>query len=120
VTLYSGANEPWAIKKGDYGKPLLAQLRDSDGPVDLTGCTVRFFMRKVGAVTSVITDALCTTVSALTGEVRYAWTAPDLAIPGDYFAEFEVTLPLGDELTFPTHKSVEKRYIKILIEPTLD
>ena len=118
MTTYGPNNQPWVIKRGDTGKPIRAQLRDVAGPVDLTGCNVRFLMREVGDTVNFI-DQPATLVNAPTGEVKYEWQTGNLSNVGEYNAEFEVTLPLGDIMTFPTVASATKRYIRISVIPDL-
>jgi hypothetical protein len=122
MTVYGPNNTPWVIKKGDTGKILRAQLRDSAGPVDLTGCLVRFLMRPVGANSpaSNKVDAPAALVTPLTGEVKYEWLPVNIDTVGDYYAEFEVTFPTGNIMTWPTMRDVPKRYLLIRVQPTLD
>jgi 5-hydroxyisourate hydrolase-like protein (transthyretin family) len=80
--------------QGDTGPSLVATLHDQADPtqlLDLTDATgVRFQMRKADDKRYSV-NAPATIVDASTGRVRYAWGPNDLAVPGDYEIQFEVT-----------------------------
>lgn len=64
---------------------------DITAVVDLTDCTVKFQMRKrddrrftVNADATVVGDPT-------KGNVSYSWAANDLAVPGDYDCQWEIT-----------------------------
>lgn len=120
MTEYGSANEPWLVKKNNSGKALRAQLRDDNGPVNLTGCTLVFIMRKVGATTNKVTSP-ATITAAATGEVKYDWITGDLDTPGDYEAEFEVTFPTGAVMSWPTRRELNgvRKYLRIQVQPSL-
>ena len=91
-------------------------LRDGYGnPVDLTGATVRFIMRKYGASTPTVATAGEVVPPATNGEVRYEWVAGDLDIPGLYLAEWEVTYAADEIETFPADG-----YIHVWVREDLD
>ena len=91
------------IKQNDTSPTLDATLKDAnDAAVDLTGATVRFHMRKVGKGAAVV-DSAATIIGALTGQVRYAWSASDTALIGTYNGEFEVTYSDNSVETFPNN-----------------
>lgn len=95
----------FTIKQGDTLPALNASLKDSSGnAVDLTGATILFRMRKVGAA-SLTVEAAAVVVSASGGTVRYNWQAGDTAVPGSYEAEFRCTLPAGIE-TIPNANNI--------------
>lgn len=63
----------------------------ADGtPVDLTGATVKFQMRKFGTSTLKV-DALAQVVTPAQGIVRYDWAAVDVDTAGDYLVWWQVT-----------------------------
>lgn len=78
--------------QGDTAPAITAPLtHDSDGSaVNLTGCTVRFQMRK-GNDRRFTVNEVATLVDAPTGQVEYVWGPNDLAVPGDYQVQWEVT-----------------------------
>jgi len=59
--------------------------------VDLTGCTVNFFIQnpQTGARTNSST-ADCTITSPTTGSITYAWGAGDLPVEGIYNAQIKI------------------------------
>ena len=65
---------------------------DPTTPIDLTDCTVRFQMRKPDDRTFTV-DAAATIDDEPAGEVSYQWTTNDLAVPGVYDVQWEVTFP---------------------------
>lgn len=84
----------------DNRSPSLLDTISVDGePFDLTGCTVKFRMRREGDETLVV-DAVAAVIQTGTdpnfvdkGEVRYDWAAPDVASAGDFLGWWQVTLP---------------------------
>lgn len=90
------------IKQDDLLPLIVATLLTSDGdPMDLTGCTVTFRMRKFG-VSALTVNAACAVVSpAYSGVVAYTWLDGNTDIAGLYFAEFEVVTGTGSRTTFP-------------------
>ena len=96
----------FTIKKNDTSPQIAAILQDGDGTaIDLTGATVRFHMKKIGASTA-STDAAATVVNADAGSVKYEWVAADTANAGTFQAEFEVTYTNGGVETFPNDQSI--------------
>ena len=89
-----------------------AQLRDANGPRDLTGEVVRFVMRS--SDNTVVTDQTSTGAQVLitgttTGQVRYKWLPEDTDTPGNFLAEFE-TWPVGsssEPATFPNRGHID-------------
>ena len=103
----------FVMKEGDLAPSLTAALRDHDDqPVNLTGATVTFRMRRRNATANVV-DAAATVVTAASGTVRYDWVAGDTDVAGLYDGEFVAELPSGRE-TFPND-----RFISIKIHATL-
>lgn len=79
--------------QGDTAPDIGAVLHvkgDSTTPIDLSGATVRFQMRKADDRAFTI-DAAATVTDAGEGEVLYQWATNDLANPGDYQVQWEVT-----------------------------
>lgn len=86
--------------EGDTG-PVLNGLIVQTGtttPVNLTGATVKFQMRKDNDRRYQV-DAAGTIVNPTAGTVSYTWGANDLANPGEYLAQWEVTFASGVKQT---------------------
>ena len=83
-------------RKRNDTRPIRRVLQDQQtdgtwGPVDLSGCAVRFLMRDLAGVA--VVAATCTIVNAVGGIVEYDWIiGGGNATAGTYQAEFEVTL----------------------------
>jgi len=91
------------VKQNDTSPFMLATLKDANEvAVDLTGASVRFHMRAVGA-SQVTVDADAVVTDAEAGIVKYEWDAADTDTVGSYQAEFEVTFVSGDIETFPNN-----------------
>ena len=78
--------------QGDTSPAIRATItHDSDGtPVNLTDCIVRFQMRKADDRRFTV-NVIASVTSAVAGEVSYDWGANDLAVPGTYSVQWEVT-----------------------------
>ena len=91
------------IKKGARRPLLKATLLTEDGtPLDLTGATVKLTMshKRTGQVKlSLVT---VTIVTPAAGIVQYAWATGDTDTPGEYDAEFQVTLADTTVLVVPS------------------
>ena len=95
------------IKQNDTSPALQATLKDSTGTaVDLSGATVRFHMRQIGA-TSAKVDAAATVSDADGGVVYYSWAAADTDTVGSFEAEFEVTFTGGEIESFPNNRFIQ-------------
>lgn len=92
----------FTIRKGDTAPVFDTTLKDPDGnPPDLTGATIVFSMRDQFTGTHLITGS-CTIVGSPTlGQISYAWTPTDTAIPGWYYALFTVTYSNGKIESYP-------------------
>jgi hypothetical protein len=103
-------------KTGDAGSttPDTFLEKGNGTPVNLTGATVKFIMREIGAGSAKV-NAAATVVDAATGQVRYSWTTNDLDTPSSYQAEWEVTYSGGAKETFPADG-----YIYVVIRDDLD
>jgi hypothetical protein len=85
------------IKQNDTKGIFTDTLTVDDVPVDLTGCTIRFLLRKPG-----LTIAQPATITApLVGKVSYQPVAGDVSESGKYQQEWEVTFGDSRILTFP-------------------
>lgn len=80
------------IKKGDRLPVLARQFTLDSEPVDLTGATVTFDMWHASTGTQVITNGVCTVVTAATGDVEYPWSSNDATLAaGQYLGAFTAT-----------------------------
>lgn len=106
----------FTIKKDNTRPILRRQLQDGSGdPIDLTGSTVRFFMRSKNGV-MLITEGACTISGDPTlGWVEYSWILADTAVSGYHRGEFQVEYSPGQFETFPN-----KGYLQIEVEDDLD
>ena len=106
----------YEVKANDT-EPLVAHLLDRDGPVSLTGASVRFIMRRVDAKVAKVNAAATIDADQTTnpGLVAYAWAPGDLDTPDIYRAEFEVTFQSGLIKTFPNDS-----YIDVIVHDDLD
>ena len=89
------------IKQHATGPAFEGRLVSGIAPVNIEGATARFRMRRAPGGATVI-DSAAVIVNGATGDVAYHWGAGDTATPGDYLAEFDVTLPGGEKITVPT------------------
>ena len=86
------------IKQNDTKGIFLDTLKVDGVPVDLTGTTVFFLLRKV----TVFVRQPATIVGTPTnGDVKYQPVAVDVEVPGKYEQEWEVDFGDGRTLTFP-------------------
>jgi hypothetical protein len=78
--------------QGDTGPTIRAQITDevTGDPINLTNCTVKFQMRKPDD-TRYQVNAGATITNASQGLVAYSWGQKDLAIWGEYDAQWEIT-----------------------------
>lgn len=115
----------FTVKRGDVGKTITGQFLNADGSaINCTGNTSRkFFMRKRKASGGIgdtkINGATFSFSNETTGEFSYVFTALNLDTPGDYLAEFEVTLPGGVVVTIPTKDDKSQTYIIIQVQQDL-
>lgn len=99
------------IKRNDTSPSIEAVLSDSNGPVNLTGATVNFYMANLVSGAATITDAAA-------GEVRYDWQAGDTTKLGYHLAEWEVVYADGKKETFPNDGYSTIKITADLGEPT--
>lgn len=80
----------WSV--GNRNPPITENIIDTNGdPVDLTGATVTFSMRRVGSSTLKVSAASATIVSAPAGTVRYSWAAADVNEAAEYLCWWTIT-----------------------------
>lgn len=101
-------NYDFVIKRGNRLPSLVSVLEDADGPVDLSGKTVKFFMRLVGSKTKKVNADATPDADQVgnKGKVTYAWAAADIDTAGIYEGEFEVTFSVGLKQTFPNDRFI--------------
>lgn len=92
------------VRQHDVGVVLTKTLEDEDGPVDLTGATVRFHMKPVPEADTdlpLVDHAAAVVSPATAGTATFTSTASDFDVVGVYDAEWEVTSAGGAVRTFP-------------------
>lgn len=103
------------IKRGDTKGLFVDTLKVNGVPVDITGCTVRFIMRRVGKPTKLV-NQLASITSPTTGDVQYQPVGSDVDTEGKYEQEWEVTFPSTRKLTFPnSDPAADAPYNTVLI-----
>lgn len=101
------------IKRNDVGYQLNYQLTNDDGSFpDLTGASVQF---NVGDNVSLIISNPAIIVTPSSADVSYTFTNKDTLVSGNYIAEFQVTFPNGNILTYP-----RSGYIVVNIQANVD
>lgn len=106
-----------SIKQGDLTPTIRQTLRDGSGaPLDLSGCTVTFRLRRKGLVLgeTIIAAGVVTLLDAVNGRVEYAWVTGDTASPGYFAGEWIVVFPVDKPLTSPSNG-----FIFVRINPNL-
>lgn len=94
------------LKTNDRRPYLDSILNDVNGPIDLTGASVQFFMKDADdsvVVNQSSTDApaLVTIEDSTAGSVRYKWAAADTSTGGHFRAEWQITFADGTKVTVP-------------------
>lgn len=101
------------IKRGS-SKPITAKLQQGDGTAmpDLGSTPVRCQMRSIegGPLTM---DRLATVLSTTTGEVEAVPISGDVAVVGQYWLEWRIQYPGGDEVL------PDNGYIRVIVEDDL-
>lgn len=87
LNFVQGDTKPDLLGVINYIDPDTGEVGD---PVNLTGATVVFQMRKPDDRRYTV-NAVATVTDAPNGAVRYSWAANDLATHGTFQAQFEVT-----------------------------
>lgn len=90
------------VKRGDTKGIFTDVLTLDDVAVDLTGCSLRFIMRRRGKPAKAVNQVATITTPA-TGEVSYQPVDEDVDTEGVYEQEWEVTFPSTKILTFPNN-----------------
>lgn len=98
------------IKQHDSGRPVVDTLSDADGPINLTGATVKMLARNSDTGVVVI-NAAATITNATAGAVSYALTAADLAAAAVLQFEWQIAYADGSIFTVPSNGY---HYISIL------
>lgn len=113
--LVDSALGEFVAKQGDTGPAWKDVLSYSNGALaNLSGCTVRFIVRNLSATTPVKLTGVVEVPSPLAGGVLYRPSAKDTSLAGEYMANWIVTYPTGEQMTFPT-----EGYREIRIEASL-
>lgn len=92
--------------QGDSRPDLTATLFNTvtGNPQDLTDCTVAFQMRKADDKRYTVNASADIDADPTTGKVVYSWGANDLAVPGDYIAQFQIRFSdLREQTTNPAN-----------------
>lgn len=102
----------FSLKRGDTAIPLTAILSDNNGPLDLTGITVRFKMRGATLATTKVDGLAIVDPDQIAnkGKVTYEWVDADVDMSGNFVGEFKL-FSGGKPLTFPNGNN----YIQIEI-----
>lgn len=103
------------LKKDDLRPHVVATLTDATGSVvDLsTAVSVRFIMRAPGETTAKV-DSTGSVLTAVSGEVGYAWALGDTNTAGVFQAEFEVNWGGSVYQTFPAEDYIEVEIVSDL------
>ena len=83
------------IVQDDTRPPLEFSLTQDGSPVDLTGCTVKFYMKDATSGSVKISGSACTITDATKGKCKYLWSGSDTNTAGSYVGEVEVTFSDG-------------------------
>lgn len=84
------SSDPPVWYVGDRDPSITETITSNGVAVDLTGLSIRFKMRPVGAAATTVDQSVSNTPGA-DGVVRYDWGVSDLATAGFYLAWWEVT-----------------------------
>jgi hypothetical protein len=88
-------------KRGSTVPAIADRLLDAVGnPINLTGATVMFMFGSVSAGSASVHGTAQITV-ATTGDVAWAWGTGDLAVPGLYYAGWQIRYQAGGTETLP-------------------
>lgn len=115
-TLTTHHMSDFSIKKGNTLPRLKSTLRYNNGqPVVLTGAQLLEFIYKPARSEAPAVVRVGTILNYLLGEVEYAWTPADTAVPGDYVAEWRVTFAGDGQLSVPN----DETFITFKVNPGL-
>lgn len=81
------------IVQNDNRPPLQFTITQGGKAVDLTGATVKFYMKETTAGTVKINGVACALTVPAKGQCQYNWAAGDTDTVGTYAGEVEVTFP---------------------------
>jgi hypothetical protein len=105
------------IKAGDTGPSIRRTLVDADTglPVDLTDAVALFVATDLNK--SAAFEGWATIESPSTsGIVRYDFTEDDTETAGGYLAEFQITFPEGQTITYPpANADSDRSYIRLQV-----
>lgn len=83
----------------------MIRLKDRRGPIDITGCTVEFYMRDVRDPQGPLkASGTCVVTDAAKGVVQYDWLDSEVDEDGIFEAAFQVTTASGKRRTFPSRR----------------
>lgn len=96
--------------QGDTAPDISAVLHEENGtaPIDLTGATVAFQMRKPDDRRYTV-NAQAEIEDEEAGQVKYAWGPNDLSVVGDYQVQWQITFGDGRIQTTKTPITLEVR-----------
>ena len=83
------------LVQNDTRPPLQFSISRSGKAVDLTGATVKFYMKDSTSGAVKINGVGCLSTDPAKGKVQYNWAAGDTNTVGSYLGEVEVTFPDG-------------------------
>jgi hypothetical protein len=109
----------WITVEGDLEPVMECALRNKDSaPIDFTGATYQFLIKKAGAALltrDTSTGVTLVSTTTTTARVRYAWQAGDgLEANKDIQARWVVTLSNGKKVSFPKGST-----IAVIVNPQL-
>jgi hypothetical protein len=88
------------IKRGDTKGIFVDTLKLDGVPIDLTGSSLKFLMRRQEKPYKHVTQ-VAEIVAPILGDVQYQPVLDDVDTAGVFQQEWEVTFPSGKILTFP-------------------
>jgi hypothetical protein len=106
------------VKTGNTGPSIRRTLLDAETglPVDLTGAIAIFVATESDKSTVVIHEIATVESPASGGIVRYDFTADDTSTAGTFMAEFQITWPEGQTVSYPPANSdPDRSYIRLQI-----
>jgi len=84
-------------------------IKQDGSAVDLTGATVKFYMKNRDTGNVKINGVACTLVVAASGTCKYVWQSGDTDTVGTFVAEVEVTFSGGTVQTGYENLTIEIR-----------
>jgi hypothetical protein len=105
-------SKKWFIKKGATDPPLYVQLvrEDNNVPLNISGASVSFTMKRDGATNPVLDEVTATLTDAANGIIAYEWNSSPLTgteKAGKFKAEFTITLSNGKIIKQPQNGYIE-------------